>query len=209
MIITAEQVLPALDHLGIGVFALTGALAALRKGLDVVGMAVLAEMTALGGGVLRDLMIGTLPPAASTNIGYVVLPLAATAVVFFWHPHLDRISGSITVLDAAGLGLFCVTGAVKALDHGISPVHATLLGVCTAVGGGVLRDLLSNEIPAVLHDRQFYALPAVLGAGTVSAAHAAGLAGWPVSVAAAALAFGLRMAALHYRWRTPAPPGTP
>lgn len=207
-VITADWLPELLDHTGIAVFAVTGALAAIRKNFDIVGVAVLASVTALGGGVVRDLIIGAVPPAAFHSIGYVLIPLIVTAISFFWHPQLNRIFGMILVLDAAGLGLFCVTGTEKALDYGLSPLHAALLGVATAVGGGIIRDLLSNEIPAVLHDRQFYALPAVVGAAVVAVAWSLGVETPLVTFGAALLAFGLRMLAIRRSWRTPQPRGT-
>ncbi|MBW8483321.1 trimeric intracellular cation channel family protein [Actinomadura parmotrematis] len=196
-----------LDLLGIFVFALSGALAAVRQRLDVVGMVVLAEITALGGGIVRDLVIGAVPPAAFTSLGYVLTPLAATVLVFHWHPQVARLMPAVMFFDAAGLGLFCATGTTKALEHGLSPLHAVLLGVITAIGGGVLRDMLSGQIPSVLYDRQLYALPALVGAAAVAAGWAADLHGSAVTAAAAALAFALRALAMRYGWRTPRPRG--
>lgn len=197
-----------LDLSGIFVFAVSGALAAVRKRLDLVGMVVLAAMTALGGGILRDLVIGAIPPAAFTDPWYVVVPVVASAIVFFWHPQVTRILPMIMVFDAAGLGLFAVTGTLKALSHGLSPLHAALLGVCTAVGGGILRDMLSGQIPGVLYDRQLYALPAMIGAATIATtAGVLALHGSAISFGAALLTFALRMAAMRYGWRTPRPRG--
>lgn len=191
-----------LDYTGIFVFALTGALMGVRKRLDVVGMAVLAEITALGGGIVRDLVLNV-PPAAFQDLGYVLVPLAATVVVFFWHPHVTRVMPAILVLDAAGLGLFCAVGTAKAMQFGLSPLHAALLGVTTAVGGGMLRDVLAGEIPTLLYDRQLYALPALVGSAAMAGMTWAGLKGWPVALAAALLAFGLRIAAMRFNWRAP------
>ncbi|MFC0040974.1 trimeric intracellular cation channel family protein [Actinomadura rayongensis] len=199
----------ALDLAGIFVFALSGALTAVRQRLDLVGMAVLAGATALGGGILRDVAIGAVPPKAFTSVGYVVMPLAASALVFFWHPQVTRLLPAVLFFDAAGLGLFCATGTGKALAFGLSPVHAVLLGVVTAVGGGVLRDVLSGQVPSVLYDRQLYALPAALGASVVAVAHVLGAGGGAVTAGAAALAFALRLLALRYGWRTPRPRGVP
>jgi uncharacterized membrane protein YeiH len=196
-----EQVL---DLSGIFVFALSGSLLAVRKNFDVFGMAVLAEVTALGGGVLRDELIGAVPPAAFINIGYFVTPLVATLVVFFLHPEVARINRTVQTLDALGLGLFCVTGTAKAHDYGLGAVASIALGLITAAGGGVIRDLLAMEIPSLLRwDRSLYAVPALLGA-TVTAALVAGddLNGLTGS-AAALLAFGLRMLAIRYDWRAP------
>lgn len=191
-----------LDLAGIFVFALSGALMGVRKRLDVVGMGVLAEITALGGGVMRDLILNV-RPAAFQSLGYVLVPLAATAIVFFWHPHVARVMPAILVLDGAGLGLFCALGTLKALEYGLSPLHASLLGVTTGVGGGMLRDVLAGEIPTLLYDRELYAVPALLGSGAMAGLYTVGLYGWPATLAAALLAFGTRIAAMRYKWRAP------
>ncbi|MFI6792682.1 trimeric intracellular cation channel family protein [Nonomuraea sp. NPDC050383] len=191
-----------LDLVGIFVFALSGALMGVRKRLDVVGMAVLAEMTALGGGVVRDLILNV-RPIAFQSVGYVLVPLAATVIVFFWHPHVARVMPAILVFDAAGLGLFCAVGTLKALEYGLSPLHATLLGVTTGVGGGMLRDVLAGEIPTLLYDRQLYAVPALLGSAMMAELSTLGLHGWPATLASALVAFGLRVAAMRYKWRAP------
>ncbi|MEU4574268.1 trimeric intracellular cation channel family protein [Nonomuraea sp. ATR24] len=191
-----------LDLAGIFVFALSGALMGVRKRLDVVGMAVLAEMTALGGGIVRDLVLNV-RPAAFQSLGYVLVPVVATAVVYFWHPHVARVMPAILVLDAAGLGLFCAVGTAKALEYGLSPLHAALLGVVTAVGGGMLRDVLAGEIPTLLYDRQLYALPALLGSAAMAILSELGLHGWPATLGAAVLAFVLRIAAMRLNWRAP------
>jgi uncharacterized membrane protein YeiH len=204
---TGTEAAVLLDLAGIFVFAVSGALAALRQRLDVVGMVVLAEITALGGGILRDLVIGDGPPTAFTSLGYVLTPLVAAALVFFWHPQVTRLLPAVLLFDAAGLGLFCATGTLKALEHGLSPLHSAVLGVVTAIGGGILRDVLSGQIPNVLYDRELYALPAMLGATAVAAAHALGPRGPAVVAGAAVLAFGLRVLAMRYGWRTPRPRG--
>ncbi|MGR6917278.1 trimeric intracellular cation channel family protein [[Actinomadura] parvosata] len=191
-----------LDLAGIFVFALSGALMGVRKRLDVVGMGVLAEITALGGGLVRDLILNV-RPIAFQSLGYVLVPVAATVIVFFWHPHVARVMPAILVLDAAGLGLFCAVGTEKAMEYGLSPLHATLLGVTTAVGGGMLRDVLAGEIPTLLYDRQLYAVPALLGSGVMAGLSSYDLHGWPATLAAALLAFGLRIAAMRRKWRAP------
>lgn len=191
-----------LDLVGIFVFALSGALMGVRKRLDGIGMLVLASMTALGGGVVRDLILNV-RPIAFQSLGYVLVPVAATVIVFFWHPHVARVMPAILVLDAAGLGLFCAVGTEKALEYGLNPLHATLLGVVTAVGGGMLRDVLAGEIPTLLYDRQLYAVPAMLGSGVMAALSSYGMHGWPATLAAALLAFGLRITAMRFKWRFP------
>ncbi|UUN31506.1 trimeric intracellular cation channel family protein [Streptomyces sp. FIT100] len=192
------------DLTGIFIFAVTGALVAVRKRFDVFGIAALAEITALGGGIFRDLVIGDVPPAAFRDMGYFITPLVAAALVYFLHPAVRRIGGAVQVVDAAGLALFSVSGTVKAAVWGIEPFHAAAIGVATAVGGGVLRDLLAGEIPSLLRrDREMYALPSVLAAGIVAVLLRSGLLG-PVSSGAAMLAaFALRLLALRYGWRGP------
>lgn len=195
-----------LDLVGIFVFAVSGALLGVRKDFDVIGMTVLAEITGLGGGVLRDLVIGAVPPAAFTDLGYPLVPLAATAIVFFWHPQFDRrgaIRGAVLVFDAAGLGLFCVTGATKALAYGLGPVQAAGLGLCTAVGGGIMRDVLANDVPSVLYDKELYAIPALLGAGLAVTVYEVDAYNVFTAVGAALFAFALRLVARRLRWRAP------
>jgi uncharacterized membrane protein YeiH len=191
-----------LDLAGIFVFALSGALVGVRRRLDVVGMAVLAEMTALGGGILRDLILNV-RPAAFSSVDQVLVPIAATVIVFFWHPHVQRVMPAVDVFDAAGLGLFCAVGTEKAMSYGLSPLHAALLGVTTAVGGGILRDVLSGQVPSLLYDRQLYAVPAMLGSALMALLYTLGLYGWPATLSAAVLAFGLRIAAMRLRLRAP------
>ncbi|EFF93195.1 MULTISPECIES: trimeric intracellular cation channel family protein [unclassified Streptomyces] len=194
----------SVDMVGIFVFAISGALLAVRKNFDVFGIAVLAEVTALGGGLFRDIVIGAVPPAAFTDLGYFLTPLLATAVVFFLHPHVERIQRAVYVFDAAGLGLFCVSGTTKAYDYGLSLTSSATLGLATAVGGGVLRDVLANEVPSLLRwDRDLYAVPAIVGATmVVLCIHYDALT--PLTTALAAVtAFVLRLLAMKYHWRAP------
>ncbi|GAA2931238.1 trimeric intracellular cation channel family protein [Streptomyces enissocaesilis] len=194
----------ALDLVGIFVFAISGALLAVRKNFDVFGIAVLAEVTALGGGLLRDLIIGAVPPAAFTDLGYFTTPLIAAALVFFLHPEVERIQGSVMAFDAAGLGLFCVTGTTKAYDHGLGLTASAALGLATAVGGGVLRDVLANEVPSLLRwDRDLYAVPAIVGAAMVALFIRFDALNAVTSSIAVVTAFLLRLLALHFHWRAP------
>ncbi|TXS57016.1 trimeric intracellular cation channel family protein [Streptomyces sp. t39] len=194
----------ALDLAGIFVFAISGALLAVRKNFDVFGIAVLAEVTALGGGLIRDLIIGAVPPAAFTDLGYFVTPLVATALVFFLHPHVERIQVGVNVFDAAGLGLFCVTGTTKAYEFGLGLTASAALGVATAVGGGVLRDVLANEVPSLLRwDRDLYAVPAIVGATMVVLCIRFDALNAASSGVAVVTAFVLRLLAMRYHWRAP------
>ncbi|MFF1417114.1 trimeric intracellular cation channel family protein [Streptomyces sp. NPDC058280] len=194
----------ALDLAGIFVFAISGALLAVRKNFDVFGMAVLAEITALGGGLLRDLIIGAVPPAAFTDLGYFSMPLVATTLVFFLHPQVERIQGSVNVFDAAGLGLFCVTGTTKAYEYGLGLTASVVLGLATAVGGGVLRDVLANEVPSLLRwDRDLYAVPAIVGATMVALCIRFDMLNALTSGLAVLTAFLLRLLAMRFHWRAP------
>jgi uncharacterized membrane protein YeiH len=193
-----------LDVVGIFVFAISGALLAVRKNFDVFGIAVLAEVTALGGGLFRDVIIGALPPAAFTDLGYFLTPLCAALVVFFLHPHVERIQTAVLVFDAAGLGLFCVTGTTKAYDYGLGLTASATLGLATAVGGGVLRDVLANEVPSLLRwDRDLYAVPAIVGATLVVLCIHYDMLSPLTSALAAVTAFVIRLLAMRFHWRAP------
>ncbi|MEU6734893.1 trimeric intracellular cation channel family protein [Streptomyces physcomitrii] len=194
----------ALDVAGIFVFAISGALLAVRKNFDVFGIAVLAEVTALGGGIFRDLMIGAVPPAAFTDLGYFLTPLVVTVLVFFLHPEVERLQLGVNIFDAAGLGLFCVTGAVKAYAYGLGLTASAVLGLATAVGGGVLRDVLANEVPSLLRwDRDLYAVPAVVGATLVVLFIDHGMLNGATATLAVVTVFILRLLAMRYHWRAP------
>ncbi len=190
--------------MGIFVFAISGALLAVRKNFDVFGIAVLAEATALGGGLFRDLVIGAVPPAAFTDLGYFLMPLVAAGLVVFLHPQVERIQTGVNVFDAAGLGLFCVTGTTKAYEYGLGLTSSAVLGLATAVGGGVLRDVLANEVPSLLRwDRDLYAVPAIVGATMVVLFIRFDTLNAVTSGLAVVTAFSLRLLALRYRWRAP------
>jgi uncharacterized membrane protein YeiH len=200
----SPDVQQTLDLVGIFVFALSGGLLAVRKNMDIFGICVLAEATALGGGVMRDLVIGATPVVAFTNLGYFVTPLLAALVVFFLHPEVERINRAVQTLDALGLGLFCVTGTAKAHDYGLGPVASMALGMLTATGGGVIRDVLADEMPSLLRwDREIYAVPALVGSAMVVVLIGSGQLTTATGTAAALTAFVLRMLALRYGWRAP------
>ncbi|MFC4502005.1 MULTISPECIES: trimeric intracellular cation channel family protein [Streptomyces] len=202
--IFSPSVQHTLDVVGIFVFAISGALLAVRKNFDVFGIAVLAEVTALGGGLFRDLVIGAVPPAAFTDLGYFLTPLLAALLVIFLHPQVERIQSAVNVFDAAGLGLFCVTGTTKAYGHGLGLTASAALGLATAVGGGVLRDVLANEVPSLLRwDRDLYAVPAIVGATMVALCIRWDALTPAAGALAAATAFVLRLLAMRYHWRAP------
>ncbi|WP_328719281.1 trimeric intracellular cation channel family protein [Streptomyces sp. NBC_00247] len=194
----------ALDVVGIFFFAISGALLAVRKNFDVFGIAVLAEVTALGGGIFRDLIIGAVPPAAFVDLGYFLTPLIAAALVFFLHPHVERIQVGVNVFDAAGLGLFAVSGTTKAYDYGLGLTSSVALGLATAVGGGVLRDVLANEVPSLLRwDRDLYAVPALVGASMVALCIQFDALNGLTTALAVVTGFVLRLLAMRFHWRAP------
>lgn len=201
-----QVVSESLNFIGMGAFALSGALMAVRKQMDVVGVVVLATITTLGGGIIRDVLIGELPPAALRNTWWLVVPLIATVLTFFFAPQVTRLRRAIVLFDAIGLGVFAATGAAIAMAHGLGMMPAALLGVVTGVGGGMLRDLLAGETPSVLRrDTQLYAIPAILGCGGLVISVRLGADPvWAQSVAAAFIC-GMRLLAILRRWRGPVP----
>ncbi|HEX8781268.1 MAG TPA: trimeric intracellular cation channel family protein [Nocardioides sp.] len=195
-----------LDFLGIAVFAVSGALVAVRKHLDVFGCLFLAGVTGLGGGFIRDVLIDATPPGALVDWRYLLVPVAAGLVTFVFHPTVGRLERVIEVFDAFGLSLFCVVGAVKALEHGLGPVPAVLMGMITAVGGGMLRDVLAGRVP-VIFEGTLYATPAMLGATTAVLLHGPGAPLWMLVLLGAGGCLVLRLLAMSLGWRAPLPRG--
>jgi uncharacterized membrane protein YeiH len=193
-----------LNLLGTFVFGLSGGLAAVRARLDVFGVVVLAGVVGLAGGIIRDLLIGT-PPETFRDWRYLAAVGAAGLVSFFAASPLDRLQRWVLVFDAMGLAVFCVTGASKAANFGLGPVQAVVLGAITGVGGGMLRDILLGETPTVLR-HELYAIPALLGAAVVVAAHEAGNFSALFPLLGACLCFGTRMVGLRYGIDAPTAP---
>lgn len=197
------SLLLVLDLAGVFAFALNGALTALRTArLDVVGVLTLGVVTALGGGIIRDVLVGAVPPATFDDGRYLAVAFSGGLVAFVLGSRLDRLVTPITVLDAAGLALFAVTGASKALELGLGPVQSVLLGGLTGVGGGTLRDVLLGRIPVVLRS-ELYAVPALLGATVTVVAVEAGRYGTGAALAAAASCFVLRLVGVRYDLHAP------
>lgn len=199
---TIQRLVLALDLAGTFVFGLSGAMAGVKRELDLFGIFVVSFAAAAAGGILRDLLIGAVPPAAISDWRYLASALAAGALTFYRYSALDRLQRHVLVFDAAGLALFAVAGTEKALAYGLHPVMAVLLGVLTGVGGGMVRDVLLAETPVVLRS-QLYAVAALAGGAVVAAGHLLHLPPAPAAVAGAALCFGLRIAAIRRGWRLP------
>ena len=198
----------ALDLVGVFVFALSGGLVAVRKQLDLFGVLVLSVVAGLGGGILRDLLIGAVPPTGVSDWRLVTAALLGGLVTFLWHPAIGRITRGVQILDAAGLGAFCVTGALKAIGTGANPQTAAIVGALTAIGGGMIRDVLAREVPEVLQ-RELYAIPALLGATVVVVANELRLLSTAVALGAAVLIAGLRIVAVLLNLNAPRPLRSP
>lgn len=206
-VVEPSVLLVVLDLIGIFVFAISGGLVAVRKELDLFGVLVLAGATGLGGGFLRDVLIGATPPASLEDWRYLLVPVAAGLLTFRFHPGLGRMERQVTLFDAAGLALFCVTGALKALAFGLGPVPAALLGMLSAIGGGMLRDVLAGRVPVVIRS-ELYATPALVGAALVVAGEWLRLPTGPVAVGAALVCFAWRVLAVLRGWNAPRPGGS-
>jgi uncharacterized membrane protein YeiH len=199
---TIEGLAAVLDWLGIVVFATSGALAASRKQMDVVGFALLAAATGIGGGTLRDMMLGALPVFWVTRPAYLVVCVVVACVLFFTaHIPQSRMQWLLW-LDAVGLALFAVTGAGKALAMGAGPVIAITMGVVTATFGGIIRDVIAGETPVIL-SREIYVSAALLGALVFVAATASSMPRPTAMVAGFLAGFALRACALHWGWSLP------
>jgi uncharacterized membrane protein YeiH len=194
-----------LDLSGTFAFAISGAMAGIRRQLDIFGVLVLAFAASTFGGITRDLLIGAVPPAALEDWRYLAVSLAAGLLSFFWSPLIERLRNPVRMLDAIGLALFAVAGTEKALAFGLSPVMAALLGMLTGIGGGVARDVLLAEIPTVLRS-DLYAVAALAGAAVVVVG---GLLHFPIVMTALGgglVCFGLRLMAIRRGWRLPIAP---
>jgi uncharacterized membrane protein YeiH len=191
-----------LDLSGTFVFALSGASAGVRRRLDIFGVLVLSFAAANAGGIARDVMIGATPVAALGDWRYVAVSLLAGLLTFYCYPPMQRLSGSVLMFDAAGLALFAVTGATKALAWGLGPVSAALLGMLTGIGGGMTRDILLAEIPVVLR-ADLYAVAALAGAAVVVIGNELHLSSALAACVGAALCFVLRFMAIRYNWKLP------
>ena len=200
--ITVEIFMRAVDLIATFVFAISGAAAAVNHRLDLFGILVLSFVAGNFGGISRDLLIGAVPPAALTDERYLLVSVLAGLVVFFWYANADRLRSPVLLFDAAGLALFAVVGAQKAIEFGLSPVMSALLGMLTGVGGGMTRDVLLSEIPQILRS-DLYAVAALAGASIVVLGDILGLSYSLSALVGAALCFGLRLMAIRHGWHLP------
>jgi len=191
------------DLAGVAVFAASGGALAVAKRLDLFGVAFVGVVSALGGGILRDLVIDR-PPVAFWDWRYPATAVVASLLVFWWHPWMQRARRVILLLDAAGLALFTVTGTTISLAVGVPAVGACLIGMLTGIGGGLARDLLLSEIPVVLR-REIYALASLVGAAAVAILVRLDVANIANLILAGVLIFAIRLVALQRRWSAPTP----
>jgi uncharacterized membrane protein YeiH len=198
-----DVLLLVIDLIGTFVFAVEGALAGINAGLDVFGLMVLAFITALGGGTIRDVLIGAIPPNSIRDWRYGATAFAGGGAVFFFHQFFGKVPVHLMItLDAAGLALFAVAGVGKALEFGITPLLAIMMGAVTGAGGGTVRDVLLAEVPGVLHS-DVYAAAALAGAVVMMAGLSAKMPRGLAMSLGAAVCFVLRILAAWRHWNLP------
>jgi uncharacterized membrane protein YeiH len=196
----------ALDLVGTFVFALSGAVLGVRRGMDLFGVLVLGFVTAVSGGIMRDVLIGAVPPDAIRGWQDLATSTAASLLVFSFPMLIGRLRAPVRFFDAAGLGVFAVTGTQKALEYGLTPLMAAILGMVSGIGGGMVRDLLTAQVPIVLRS-EIYAIAALAGAAVIAFGHLAGLSAAMTTLPGIGLCLFLRMMAIYCGWNLPlAPP---
>ena len=191
-----------LNLIGTFAFGLSGGILAVKKRMDLFGVLVLSVSTGLGGGIVRDLILGHTPPATLTDWRYLGMAGLAGVLVFVWYNRIANHGTFITTFDAVGLSIFTVTGTVIALNAGLDPAPAALLGILTGVGGGVVRDVLAAEIPLIFRS-EVYAVASMLGAVIIIVANQTGFSGIPSEILAALATFILRMVSVQRGWKIP------
>ena len=177
-------------------------MAGIKHRFDLFGVLVLSFAAANFGGIIRDVLIGAVPPPGIADWRYIAVPILAGLATFRWGSTIDRMHSSVQIFDAGGLALFAVSGALKALEFHLGPVTAVLLGMLTGIGGGMVRDVLTAEAPSVLRG-EVYAVAALAGAAVVVAGRIMQLPSTPVTILGAVLCFGLRFMAIRRGWRLP------
>ena len=200
-----RMLMDVLDWVGTLVFAFSGALLGVQKRFDLFGVLFLAFVVAVVGGMMRDVLIGAVPPAAITDIHYFLISIVGGLITFWWYPRLATLQRQILLFDAVGLALFAVIGARKAIDYGINPLMAAILGMITGIGGGMTRDVLAGNVPFVLRG-DLYAMAALAAGATVSIGHMLDVAPAVAVLLGAGLCVFLRLMAIYRGWRAPVGP---
>jgi uncharacterized membrane protein YeiH len=202
---SAATLFGTLDILGTFVFGLSGAMVAIRRRFDLFGILVLAAATGVAGGMIRDLLLGDAPPAVFRTAWPLGAACAAGLFAFFFGALIDRMERPVMLLDAVGLGVFAIAGCQTALAQGLGVPGAVLLGVITAVGGGMLRDMMASEVPRVLRE-EVYALAALVGAAAYSGCLQLDLSETVAAAIGVLLAVTLRVASVRFGWHLPRAP---
>ncbi|MGO9818794.1 MAG: trimeric intracellular cation channel family protein [Acidocella sp.] len=197
-----QVLVDVLDWVGTLAFALSGALVGVHKRFDLFGVLFLSFVVAVVGGLARDVLIGAVPPVAMTDIHYFLISIIGGLITFWWYPRVATLKQQIVLFDAVGLALFAVTGTQKAIDYGINPLMAAILGMITGIGGGMTRDVLAGDVPFVLHG-DLYAIAALAAGATVSLGHALGVTPFAPMLLGAAICVFLRLMAIYCGWRAP------
>lgn len=200
--LSVDHLVQALDLIGTFAFALSGAVLGTRRRMDIFGVLVLAFVTATSGGIMRDLLLGAVPPEAIANWYALAIAVAAGLMAFWLRGPISHLRRPVLVLDAAGLGVFAVAGTYKALEYGLTPPMAAILGMISGIGGGMVRDVLTARVPVVLQ-AEVYATAALAAALVVVAGQWLGLSPAVVSLPAIGLCLVLRLVAISRGWRLP------
>jgi len=197
-----SEFLKVLDLVGTFAFALSGAVSGVKHRIDLFGVLVLSFVAATAGGIMRDVLIGAIPPAAVQDWRYITLSLVAGLVTFFWYSLIAKMKSPVQIFDALGLGLFAIAGAGKAIAFNLGPGAAVLMGVLTAIGGGMVRDVLVSEVPVVF-TAELYAVAALAGAAVVVVGNIFFPSSVPVAAIGGIVCVGLRLMAIRNRWKLP------
>ncbi len=203
--IVLRMLMEVLDWVGTLAFAFSGALLGVQKRFDLFGVLFLSFVVAVVGGMMRDVLIGAVPPVAITDIHYFLISIAGGLITFWWYPGVATLQRQILLFDAVGLALFAVIGAQKAIDYGINPLMAAILGMITGIGGGMTRDVLAGDVPFVLRG-DLYAVAALAAGATVSLGQLLGVAPSAPMLLGAGLCVFLRLMAIYRGWRAPIGP---
>jgi uncharacterized membrane protein YeiH len=200
--VLVSEFLRVLDLVGTFVFALSGAVSGVKHRIDLFGVLVLSFVAATAGGITRDVLIGSVPPASIQDWRYITLSVIAGIVTFYWYPMIAKMKSPVQIFDALGLGLFAVTGAGKAIAFNLAPGTAVLMGMLTAIGGGIARDLLVSEVPVVF-TAELYAVAALVGAGVVVFGDAVFPRSAPIAAIGGVVCVALRLIAVRRGWKLP------
>jgi uncharacterized membrane protein YeiH len=200
--ILVSEFLKVLDLVGTFVFAVSGAVSGVKHRIDLFGVLVLSFVAATAGGIVRDVLIGAVPPAAIQDWRYITLSLVAGLTTFFWYPLINRMKSPVQIFDALGLGLFAISGAGKAIAFHLGPGAAVLMGVLTGIGGGMARDLLVSEVPVVF-TAELYAVAALAGAAVVVGGDIFFPFSTPIAALGGLVCVVLRLLAIRNRWKLP------